>query len=105
MGNRKKDGRLHWCGNTSAAPDSLTKAANQARPATCAQAGRAYHGFTASKKDLHTMQKENTQPLGKNGFKYKPQFGLIIVCKDEAEQQKRYAALVRQGYKVKVVAV
>ncbi|WP_343292990.1 hypothetical protein AAHN93_14755 [Vandammella animalimorsus] len=51
------------------------------------------------------MQKENTQPLGKNGFKYKPQFGLIIVCKDEAEQQKRYAALVRQGYKVKVVAV
>lgn len=51
------------------------------------------------------MQKENTQPLGKNGFKYKPQFGLIIVCKDEAEQQKRYAELVRQGYKVKVVAV
>jgi len=27
---------------------------------------------------------------GRNGFKYKPQFGLIIVCKDEKEQARLY---------------
>lgn len=43
--------------------------------------------------------------LGKNGFKYKPQFGLVIQCKDEAQQQQLYASLLAQGLKAKVVCV
>ncbi len=42
---------------------------------------------------------------GKNGFKYKPQFGLVIQCKDEAQQQRLYASLLGQGLKAKVVCV
>lgn len=45
------------------------------------------------------------KPLGKNGFKYKPQFGLVIKCKDEAQQQQLYATLLGQGLKAKVVCV
>ena len=42
---------------------------------------------------------------GENGFKYKQQYGLVIVCKDEAEQQQRYSQLKALGLKVKVVCV
>lgn len=48
-----------------------------------------------------------TQPplLGKNGFKYKEQYGLIIVCKDTQHQEQLFNQLKSQGFKVKVVAV
>ena len=42
---------------------------------------------------------------GENGFKYKPQFGLVVPCKDESEQQRRYARLVKLGMTPKVVCV
>lgn len=42
---------------------------------------------------------------GENGFKYRQQFGLVIVCKSEAEQQRLYGRLLRQGHKPKVVCV
>ena len=42
---------------------------------------------------------------GENGFKYKPQFGLVVPCKDEAEQQRRYKRLVKLGMAPKVVCV
>jgi hypothetical protein len=42
---------------------------------------------------------------GKNGFKYRPQYGLIVPCKDEAEQQRRYARLLKLGLTPKVVCV
>lgn len=42
---------------------------------------------------------------GENGFKYRPQFGLVIACKDEPEQQRIYARLTKQGLKLKVVCV
>ena len=42
---------------------------------------------------------------GENGFKYKPQFGLVVPCKDEAEQQLRYTRLVKLGMTPKVVCV
>ena len=42
---------------------------------------------------------------GENGFKYKPQFGLVVPCKDEAEQQRRYTRLVKLGMTPKVVCV
>ena len=42
---------------------------------------------------------------GENGFKYKPQFSLVVPCKDEAEQRRRYTRLVKLGMAPKVVCV
>lgn len=38
-------------------------------------------------------------------FKYRPRFGLVIVCKDEDDQRRKYDSLRKRGMKVKVVAV
>lgn len=43
--------------------------------------------------------------LGPNGFKYKEQFGVIVLCKDEAEHKEVYERLKAQGYQCKVVRV
>lgn len=42
---------------------------------------------------------------GENGFKYRQQYGLVIVCKTETEQQRLYARLLKAGHKPKVVCV
>ena len=42
---------------------------------------------------------------GRNGFQYRPQYGLIIQCRDEADQSRTYGRLHRLGYKLKVVCV
>lgn len=41
----------------------------------------------------------------KNGFNYKPKFGLIIQCDDEHHQQAVFEHLKSLGYKAKVVVV
>ncbi len=49
-----------------------------------------------------------TQPPrrpGENGFKYKPQHGLVIRVKDEAEQQRLFQRLTQLGLRPKVVCV
>ena len=51
---------------------------------------RAAERRTLKGKPLTTIAKQ-TPPIrrqGENGFKYKPQFGLVVPCKDEAEQQR-----------------
>ena len=45
------------------------------------------------------------KPPGKNGFNYRPQFGLIIVCSDEKTQEALFNKLKDEGYKLKVVTV
>ena len=40
---------------------------------------------------------------GNNGFRYKEQFGVIVVCKDEKEQRAVYESLCGKHKKVKVV--
>lgn len=40
-----------------------------------------------------------------NNFKYKQQYGVIVVCRDEAEQKAVYERLAAQGLTVKVVCV
>ncbi|WP_081851842.1 ParB/Srx family N-terminal domain-containing protein [Caballeronia zhejiangensis] len=40
-----------------------------------------------------------------NGFRYSRQYGVIVICNDEAEQQTTYDALLQQGYQLKVVTV
>ena len=42
---------------------------------------------------------------GKNGYKYRPQYGVLVRCKDEAHQQALYKQLTALGLKVKVVCV
>lgn len=47
------------------------------------------------------------QPIkpGRNGFKYKPRFGLVVPCRDERDQQQKFALLKAQGLKARVVCV
>jgi len=53
---------------------------------------------------MNQPKKPPTAP-GRNGYKYRPQYGLIVPCKDEAEQQRRYARLHKLGMTPKVVCV
>ena len=57
----------------------------------------------ASKAD-QTALKQALRP-GQNGYQYKRQFGLVIKCCDEADQQRLYGLLLDQGIKTKVVCV
>ncbi|MBB2778322.1 UNVERIFIED_ORG: hypothetical protein HNP28_003669 [Comamonas terrigena] len=54
-------------------------------------------------KATHNLAPERRP--GENGYKYRQQFGLVIICKDETDQQKTFAKLVKQGYSPKVVCV
>ena len=38
-------------------------------------------------------------------FKYKSQFGVVVICADEREQELIYNELSKLGYKLKVVCV
>jgi hypothetical protein len=42
---------------------------------------------------------------GVNGYKYRQQFGIIIVCESELKQTRTFNRLKRLGYKCKVVTV
>ena len=56
---------------------------------------------------------ENTQvisncekpPPGKNGFQYREQYGVVVICKDAAHQERVYMQLLRLGFQLKVVVV
>lgn len=38
-------------------------------------------------------------------FVYRQQYGLIVVCSDEADQRRKYERLRKRGYKLRVVTV
>ena len=40
-----------------------------------------------------------------SGFTYKEQYAVIVMCKDENEQEQIYNRLKDEGFKLKVVAV
>jgi hypothetical protein len=42
---------------------------------------------------------------GVNGFKHRPRFGVVVLCRDEAHQRAVYERLVKMRLKLKVVAV
>ena len=52
-----------------------------------------------------TLMAEPKQPPGKNGFKYREQYGVIALCKSEREQQTVFNKLKKQGFTVRVVTV
>lgn len=39
------------------------------------------------------------------GFSYKEQYAVVVICKDEKEQEDIYNRLKAEGFKLKVVAV
>ncbi len=41
----------------------------------------------------------------KHSFTYRAQYGIIIICRDEAEQRTVYERLLSKGYKLRVVTV
>ncbi len=51
------------------------------------------------------MPTPRKRPPARNGYKYKPQFGIIVMCRDEAEQKRRYEQLSTKGWGLKVVTV
>lgn len=43
---------------------------------------------------------------GRNGYRYRQQFGVIVICDNEKDQARAYAKLQRAGFrKVRVVTV
>lgn len=57
------------------------------------------------KEYLKFMEKEGEAlSAAADDFHYKEQYGVIVMCKDEAEQEQVYTALQEQGYDCKVVA-
>jgi len=40
-----------------------------------------------------------------SGFSYKQQYAVVVICKDEKEQENIYNRLNAEGYQLKVVAV
>lgn len=49
--------------------------------------------------------RKTKKPLGKNGFKYQEQYGVIVLCKSEREQQAIFNKLKKQGFTLRVVTV
>lgn len=40
-----------------------------------------------------------------SNYTYKPQFGVVVICQDEAEQKTIFESLSAKGYTLKVVCV
>ena len=50
-------------------------------------------------------QQQPAKHYGRNGFQYKQQYGVVVLCESERHQQQVYAALKEQDLKLKVVSV
>lgn len=43
---------------------------------------------------------------GRNGYRYRQQFGIVVICDNEQAQERAYVRLQRAGYKkLRVVTV
>lgn len=51
------------------------------------------------------MRTQPKNPPGVNGFRYKEQYGIVVICDDENHQKATYEKLKPLGYKMKVVCV
>ena len=49
-------------------------------------------------------QPKKTQP-GKNGYRYREQYGVVVICDDAGHQEQIYNLLKAQGLKLRVVVV
>ena len=51
------------------------------------------------------MTKKTQKMPGSNGFKYQEQYGVIIICANDSEQETLYNRFKKEGFKTKVVTV
>lgn len=51
------------------------------------------------------MAQQQTRQPGRNGFKYRPQYGVIVICDGEQSQRQTFEKLKSAGHKVRVVCV
>jgi len=54
---------------------------------------------------MKAIRKAEARILGANGFKYRQQYGVIVICKSERDQARMYNVLTRRGLKCRVVTV
>lgn len=62
---------------------------------------KCFGAFYANKQG--EIQKRKSDKM--SGFSYKEQYAVIVICKDESDQESIYNRLKEEGYKLKVVAV
>lgn len=49
---------------------------------------------------------KNRDPIrGPNGFRYRQQYGVVVLCDSERHQQRVYNVLTRRGHRCRVVTV
>jgi predicted 3-demethylubiquinone-9 3-methyltransferase (glyoxalase superfamily) len=60
-------------------------------------------GFDDDKQE--GAEDQPAEPSRETSFNYKEQYGVIVMCKDEQEQEAVYNRLAEEGYECKVVAV
>jgi len=54
----------------------------------------------------HSERAKARQSPGRNGYRYKPQFGIVVIVESERDQERAYARLQRAGFKkLRVVSV
>lgn len=51
------------------------------------------------------MAQQKCKSPGKNGFRYREQYGVIVLCADAKSQEALFNKLKSQGHKVRVVTV
>ncbi len=72
------------------------------RDLQAAEADLALTGFTDAEVEALLNPKDPVEEVDEDG-NYESQYGVIVVCSNEAEQQRVYDALRAQGYNCKVV--
>lgn len=53
----------------------------------------------------HQKSKIDPKAPAANGFKYKPQWAIVLHCTDEQHQKQTFEQMQAQGFKVKVLTV
>lgn len=61
-------------------------------------------------RDRNTQRASNCDAArktpGRNGYRYRQQFGIVVICDNEKAQERAYARLQRCGFKkLRVVTV
>lgn len=56
-------------------------------------------------EDVELNVEEDTGEIAEPNFNYKEQYGVIVMCKNEEDQENIYNRLSQEGYECKVVSV
>lgn len=56
--------------------------------------------------EAKNARRAERKPPGRNGYRYRQQFGIVVICENEKRQALTYARLQRLGFrKLRVVTV